>query len=307
MTRSSFAARPLARQKRVSYNAWLRRGVAQPGRALSSGGRGRRFKSSHPDQFFKGDVKSPRGASRAGFFMPSPLPQPREWPTVRDLPNSPDSPDQPPVGAALWPRLPKLATRGSLLPHHAKPTPCGSGPPAVITQPRFATRGSLLPHHAKPTPCGSGPPAAITQARCNILLSRPEGRSYRITPNQPPVGAALRPRLPNPDSRPEGRLYGPLPFCKPPVFHRDLTACLYSALSRGFPAPQPRCNSLHRSNSPTRLWLSLATLLLVRCRSNRWFIGVLAIKKWFPPRFRLLIHVTIYASARTAIRPPAEE
>ena len=26
------------------------RGVAQPGRALSSGGRGRRFKSSHPDQ-----------------------------------------------------------------------------------------------------------------------------------------------------------------------------------------------------------------------------------------------------------------
>ena len=26
------------------------RGVAQPGRALSSGGRGQRFKSSHPDQ-----------------------------------------------------------------------------------------------------------------------------------------------------------------------------------------------------------------------------------------------------------------
>ena len=112
---------------------------------------------------------------------------------------------------------------------------------------------------------------------------------------------------PTSNSRPEGRLYGPLPFCKPPVFHRDLTACLYSALSRGFPAPQPRCNSLHRSNSPTRLWLSLATLLLVRCRSNRWFIGVLAIKKWFPPGFRLLIHVTFYAAARAAIRPPAEE
>ena len=29
------------------------RGVAQPGRALSSGGRGRRFKSSHPDQLNK--------------------------------------------------------------------------------------------------------------------------------------------------------------------------------------------------------------------------------------------------------------
>ena len=29
------------------------RGVAQPGRALSSGGRGREFKSRHPDQYFQ--------------------------------------------------------------------------------------------------------------------------------------------------------------------------------------------------------------------------------------------------------------
>ena len=34
--------------------AFLRnRGVAQPGRALPSGGRGRKFKSSHPDQYFQ--------------------------------------------------------------------------------------------------------------------------------------------------------------------------------------------------------------------------------------------------------------
>jgi hypothetical protein len=31
-------------------NAAVKRGVAQPGRALPSGGRGRRFESSHPDQ-----------------------------------------------------------------------------------------------------------------------------------------------------------------------------------------------------------------------------------------------------------------
>ena len=29
------------------------RGVAQPGRALSSGGRGREFNSRHPDQYFQ--------------------------------------------------------------------------------------------------------------------------------------------------------------------------------------------------------------------------------------------------------------
>src|SRR5262249_30821813 len=35
------------------YTAACRRSVAQPGRALLSGGRGRRFKSSHSDQLFR--------------------------------------------------------------------------------------------------------------------------------------------------------------------------------------------------------------------------------------------------------------
>ena len=43
----------LPEQHSTRYTMRLRRGVAQPGRALSSGGRGRRFKSSHPDQVSK--------------------------------------------------------------------------------------------------------------------------------------------------------------------------------------------------------------------------------------------------------------
>ena len=39
----------IALAKGMTYTARLDRGVAQPGRALSSGGRGRRFESSHPD------------------------------------------------------------------------------------------------------------------------------------------------------------------------------------------------------------------------------------------------------------------
>lgn len=35
------------------WGASMRRGVAQPGRALPSGGRGRRFKSCHPDLFLQ--------------------------------------------------------------------------------------------------------------------------------------------------------------------------------------------------------------------------------------------------------------
>src|SRR5690625_3118004 len=42
----------LVRNTGLSYNPRLRRGVAQPGRALSSGGRGRWFESSHPDHCF---------------------------------------------------------------------------------------------------------------------------------------------------------------------------------------------------------------------------------------------------------------
>jgi hypothetical protein len=38
--------------KRASLLSNNQRGVAQSGRALSSGGKGRRFKSSHPDQIF---------------------------------------------------------------------------------------------------------------------------------------------------------------------------------------------------------------------------------------------------------------
>src|SRR5437868_15508273 len=44
--RSCLAAQPSL------YLALGRRSVAQPGRALLSGGRGRRFKSSHSDQYF---------------------------------------------------------------------------------------------------------------------------------------------------------------------------------------------------------------------------------------------------------------
>ena len=43
-----------------------RRGVAQPGSALRSGRRGRRFKSCHPDHFF-------RPLSGSGFFVPAGL------------------------------------------------------------------------------------------------------------------------------------------------------------------------------------------------------------------------------------------
>src|SRR5690625_293312 len=42
----------LVRNTGLAYNPLLRRGVAQPGRALSSGGRGRWFESSYPDHCF---------------------------------------------------------------------------------------------------------------------------------------------------------------------------------------------------------------------------------------------------------------
>jgi hypothetical protein len=43
---------PLVASERVRYMPNLSRSVAQPGRALCSGRRGRRFKSSHSDQKF---------------------------------------------------------------------------------------------------------------------------------------------------------------------------------------------------------------------------------------------------------------
>src|SRR5437764_1698005 len=45
-----YLAAALAPAATVSLGAGSGRGVAQPGRALSSGGRGRRFESSLPDQ-----------------------------------------------------------------------------------------------------------------------------------------------------------------------------------------------------------------------------------------------------------------
>ena len=45
---------PLPKRPPLGYAAQHGRSVAQPGRALSSGGRGRRFESSHSDQIFAG-------------------------------------------------------------------------------------------------------------------------------------------------------------------------------------------------------------------------------------------------------------
>ncbi len=45
-----------------------RRGVAQPGRALSSGGRGRRFESSFPDHSIRANSKLPQGGRKTAEF-----------------------------------------------------------------------------------------------------------------------------------------------------------------------------------------------------------------------------------------------
>jgi hypothetical protein len=51
----------------MDYNANLSRGVAQPGRALRSGRRGRRFESSRPDHF---PSKTPHRAPQKARFLP---------------------------------------------------------------------------------------------------------------------------------------------------------------------------------------------------------------------------------------------
>ena len=55
----------IARVRGLRYIARGRRSVAQPGRALLSGGRGRRFKSSHSDQLFCHFINGPRRPLRA--------------------------------------------------------------------------------------------------------------------------------------------------------------------------------------------------------------------------------------------------
>src|SRR6478672_437065 len=72
--RRSLATGGLPRPRAPVYNSRLCcRGVAQPGRALRSGRRSRRFKSCLPDQFRRFDpmLRNAESRPRAGFFVPA--------------------------------------------------------------------------------------------------------------------------------------------------------------------------------------------------------------------------------------------